>query len=66
MNAADKSLVSPREPEGTRDVAASLRRERLEITSAQLFGGNRELRIHHADEVYTLRHTNKGKLILTK
>ena len=41
-------------------------RVRREITSAELFGDGREIRILHADEVYTLRHTNKGKLILTK
>jgi hemin uptake protein HemP len=36
------------------------------ITSAELFGGAREIHIRHADEIYTLRQTNKGKLILTK
>ena len=41
-------------------------RVRREITSSELFAGGRELHIHHADEVYTLRQTNKGKLILTK
>jgi hemin uptake protein HemP len=37
-----------------------------EITSAELLGGAREIRIHHANEIYTLRRTSKGKLILTK
>ena len=41
-------------------------RTRREITSAELFAGGREIHIRHADEVYTLRQTNKGKLILTK
>ena len=41
-------------------------RGRREITSAELLGTGREIRILHADEVYTLRQTNKGKLILTK
>lgn len=39
---------------------------RREITSAELLRGGREIHIRHADEVYTLRQTNKGKLILTK
>lgn len=39
---------------------------RREITSAELFAGGREINIRHADEIYTLRQTNKGKLILTK
>ena len=39
---------------------------RQEITSRELLGGSREVRIRHADEIYTLRETSKGKLILTK
>lgn len=41
-------------------------RARREITSAELFSGGREIHIRHADQIYTLRQTNKGKLILTK
>lgn len=40
--------------------------QRREINSAELFAGSREIWIRHADEIYTLRQTNKGKLILTK
>lgn len=36
------------------------------ITSAELIGHARELRIVHAGEEYRLRITSKGKLILTK
>ena len=36
------------------------------ITSAALFAGGKELVIEHANERYVLRHTNLGKLILTK
>lgn len=36
------------------------------ITSAELFSGGKELVIEHASERYVLRHTNQGKLILTK
>lgn len=65
MTASDKPLA-PRKREGTNDLATTLRRQRREITSEELFGGSRELHIRHADEIYTLRRTNKGKLILTK
>jgi hemin uptake protein HemP len=40
--------------------------ERREIESAALLAGGRELLIRHGSEVYTLRQTSKGKLILTK
>lgn len=36
------------------------------VSSRQLFGGARELRIEHAGEVYLLRQTSSGKLLLTK
>lgn len=45
---------------------ATAARHRREITSAELFGEAREIKIRHSDDVYTLRRTNKGKLILTK
>ena len=62
MTAGDKRPIAQPEPE-TRQQAPRARRE---ITSAELFGDGREIFILHADEVYTLRQTNKGKLILTK
>lgn len=36
------------------------------VSSRQLFAGARELRIEHAGEVYLLRQTSSGKLLLTK
>lgn len=36
------------------------------VTSAELLGQARELFIRHAGELYVLRQTSKGKLILTK
>jgi hemin uptake protein HemP len=41
-------------------------RRRRELSSEELFGGSRTIGIRHADEVYTLRQTSRGKLILTK
>jgi hemin uptake protein HemP len=46
--------------------AATAASKRGEITSAELLRGAREIRILHADAIYTLRQTSKGKLILTK
>ncbi len=40
--------------------------QRRQIRSDDLFGGQREVMIEHAGELYSLRHTSKGKLILTK
>ena len=36
------------------------------VTSAELFGSGREIRILHHGAHYTLRLTRMGKLILTK
>ena len=46
--------------------ATATTRAKREITSAELLAGGREINIRHADEIYTLRQTSKGKLILTK
>jgi hemin uptake protein HemP len=37
-----------------------------QLDSRQLFGAAQEVLIHHAGQVYRLRHTLNGKLILTK
>lgn len=39
---------------------------RRQIASRELFLGGNELQIEHNGEIYTLRLTSKGKLILTK
>jgi hemin uptake protein HemP len=53
-------------PGDTRAGAVQAAGERREISSAELFSGRREIHIRHAGDVYTLRQTSKGKLILTK
>ena len=40
--------------------------QRRQVRSDELFGGRREVLIEHAGEIYSLRQTSKGKLILTK
>jgi hemin uptake protein HemP len=37
-----------------------------ELDSRQLLGSERQVKIRHAGEVYELRETRLGKLILTK
>ena len=39
---------------------------RRQLASRELFGGGKELHIEHNGEIYTLRQTRQGKLILTK
>ena len=39
---------------------------RRRIRSDDLLGGSREVLIEHFGELYSLRQTSKGKLILTK
>lgn len=41
-------------------------REDREIDSADLMAGARVLHIRHGDQLYTLRVTRQGKLLLTK
>lgn len=57
---------SQRNPQAVPEAARQPVRARREINSTELFGDSREIHIRHADEVYTLRQTSKGKLILTK
>jgi hemin uptake protein HemP len=51
---------------GTPGEVSQPARLRREIDSAELFAGSREVFIRHAGEIYTLRQTSRGKLILTK
>lgn len=37
-----------------------------DLLSRELFKNKKQLRIEHQGEIYTLRITSKGKLILTK
>jgi hemin uptake protein HemP len=65
MSADPKASVSRTAP-GTPGRAAQPARARREFDSAALFAGEREVFIRHAGEIYRLRQTSKGKLILTK
>ena len=62
FEAADTGVLALAE-QADRKVTTSVRRK---IASAELLAGGHELQIEHYGEVYTLRQTSKGKLILTK
>lgn len=59
--AVDKQQVDAQIP-----AAAGQDTQRRQIRSDELFDGSRAVQIEHSGEVYTLRKTSKGKLILTK
>lgn len=42
------------------------RRGKFKIRSVEILAGAREVLIEHEGDEYRLRHTSKGKLILTK
>ena len=63
MTPVTEKTVNSNQREPLQDSVKGVRRE---IESMQLFGECRELLIRHDGEYYTLRHTSKGKLILTK
>lgn len=56
----------PNKPENAPTPAESPQERVPEITSAALLAGHREVLIRHGDEVYRLRLTRNGKLILQK
>lgn len=59
-------MLAPRHRTSATPPVSSAEAHLRRVTSAELIGGARELRIDHAGEEYRLRITSKGKLILTK
>jgi hemin uptake protein HemP len=53
-------------PVNTPAAAPANTSRRRQIRSDELFSGQREVLIEHSGEIYSLRQTSKGKLILTK
>ncbi len=53
-------------PEAAGPGPASGRRGKSKIRSVEILAGAREVLIEHEGDEYRLRHTSKGKLILTK
>jgi len=54
------------QPERRAESANSPSSEQARISSTELLRGRQQLEIDHAGEVYRLRITKTGKLILTK
>jgi hemin uptake protein HemP len=63
---ADRKAPLSRTVPGGPGRSAQPARARREFESAELFAGEREVFIRHAGQIYSLRQTAKGKLILTK
>ena len=63
VSLAGEMLMLPADKMEHKAVSATARRQ---LASRDLLGGGNELRIEHNGEIYTLRQTRQGKLILTK
>ena len=63
MEYSSDMLLAPADKPGPKSISATTRRQ---FASRDLLGGGNELHIEHNGEIYTLRQTSKGKLILTK
>ncbi len=63
VSLAGEMLMSPSDKADYKNVSAVVRRQ---LASRDLLGGGNELQIEHNGEIYTLRQTRQGKLILTK
>ena len=64
-NAGGRTVHVPVEPGQSRD-SADPSSNRRTIKSSELLGSRNELNIEHNGELYLLRRTSNGKLILTK
>jgi hemin uptake protein HemP len=63
VSLAGEMLMSPSDKPDYKNMAAVVHRQ---LASRDLLGGGNELRIEHNGEIYLLRQTRQGKLILTK
>ena len=62
----DHASIPPAIPPASLPVVALQPPTVKSVPSTQLLDGHREILIAHGAEVYRLRHTRNGKLILTK
>jgi hemin uptake protein HemP len=62
----DTTLAAPAPAPAARDAERRAACDRRRIESHALFHGQVEIEIEHLDQVYRLRQTSLGKLILTK
>lgn len=66
MDGRDQAPRAPGEAKAASSDAPSEPGARRPLRSSALFGGANEVEIEHQGELYRLRRTSKGKLILTK
>ena len=66
MERRDQVPRTPGEAKSASSDALPEPKARRLLASADLFGGVNEVEIEHQGELYRLRRTSKGKLILTK
>jgi hemin uptake protein HemP len=60
------AVAPPEAPRQQPDNKPLSARGRRTVKSSELLGGGQVLLIDHGGEIYSLRETSKGKLILTK
>jgi hemin uptake protein HemP len=63
LSLAGEMFMAPLVPDAANPLPSAVCRK---MTSRDLFASGNELQIEHRGEIYTLRLTSKGKLILTK
>lgn len=63
VSLAGEMLMSPADKVVYQGLSTAARRR---LASSELLGGGNEMHIEHNGEIYTLRQTRQGKLILTK
>jgi hemin uptake protein HemP len=63
LSLAGEMLMIPADKVAYQGLSTAARRK---LASSELLGGGNELHIEHNGEIYTLRQTRQGKLILTK
>ena len=66
MSNPEPPELPPRDDQAKRQDAASLAHGRRIINSQELLGDDQEVLIQNGDEIYRLRRTRAGKLILYK
>jgi len=68
MNSKDSAVAGEMLPGSGQQPEQPLRAlvPRRMTSTRELLGGGTEVQIEHNGEIYTLRQTSKGKLILTK
>jgi hemin uptake protein HemP len=63
VSLAGEMLMAPADKVVYQGLSTAARRK---LASSELLGGGKEMHIEHNGEIYTLRQTRQGKLILTK